>query len=82
MKRDLLKEGFDADMAADVADVIQKEGCEAGARWINAILRECLGEPVRVYGLFLSNGSHSWQDVPAGPQTHKGYVVCREKVEG
>ena len=48
----------------------------------NAILRECLGEPVRVK-CRLDDGKWSCDEHEGFARaTHQGYLVCVEKVEG
>lgn len=47
----------------------------------NEILFAELKKAKTVYGLILSNGQHSWQDVLAGPQTHTAKLVAVEEMK-
>jgi hypothetical protein len=98
MKRNLLKDGFRAEdfklgqYAAAVLnaypDLLEhlKLINEETARQANALLRQHLGEPVRVGRNDADYGVGEWREPDAEPYpegwTDTAYLVCREKVEG
>jgi hypothetical protein len=93
MKRDLLKDGFQrADFPCDCAATCNPTFNDGHYDWCpatdatdtaNTILRECLGEPVRVRGSIQDDlkGGAFYVDDGVSADTHTAYLVCREKVE-
>jgi len=97
IKRDLLKDGFRAE---SFRQLLQEAvftgdsdwGADRVAALATKILRECLGEPVRVYGEAMPHDTYfqgevlDWHDQKdmdgAGTDTHTALLVCVEKVEG
>ncbi len=84
MKRNLLKDGFRAEQIRKLWDRHREPrgmDIEGFTESLNAILRECLGEPVRVEGCEMQTGRMRWVSGKIAEATETAYLVCREKVE-